>query len=72
MKNNATCPKCGEGYVMGWNGTVDGCDECTGIVRDSKGRVWEPGKKHKTFLDISTGKITRVSRRSALNPKPKG
>ena len=69
MKNNAKCPKCHQGYVMGWNGTVDGCDKCLGIVRDSNGHAWEPGEKYHDYQDESTGKVFRVARRSALNPK---
>jgi hypothetical protein len=31
------CPKCGKDYVMGVNGVVNGCDECTGTVRNLPG-----------------------------------
>jgi hypothetical protein len=71
MKNNAKCPKCKQGYVMGWNGIVEGCDKCLGVVRDSQGNFWEPGEKHADYLDLSTGRTFRVSRRTALNPKPR-
>jgi hypothetical protein len=69
MKNNAKCPKCKQGYVMGWNGTVDGCDRCTGTVRDSEGNAWGRGEKTQTYQDVATGKVFTVSRRKALNPK---
>ena len=69
MKNNAKCKICKQGFVMGWNGTVDGCDKCTKTVRDSEGIAWAPGEKSQTFLDVSTGRIFTVSRRKALNPK---
>ena len=54
---------------MGWNGTVDGCDKCLGIVRDSDGHAWYPGENHHDYQDVSSGKVFRVARRSALNPK---
>lgn len=28
---------CGEEYILGVTGTVDGCDECTGTVRAANG-----------------------------------
>lgn len=28
-----TCPKCQRQFTLGVNGTVDGCDECTGVER---------------------------------------
>ncbi len=28
-----TCT-CGRGYILGMNGTVDGCDECQGVIRN--------------------------------------
>ena len=54
---------------MGWNGTVDGCDKWLGIVRDTDGHAWYPGENHHDYQDVSSGKVFRVARRSALNPK---
>lgn len=28
------CPFCGRAYELGKTGTVDGCDECLGVVRN--------------------------------------
>jgi len=28
------CPHCECRYLLGVNGTVDGCDECLGIIRN--------------------------------------
>ena len=69
MKNNARCKICKNGFVMGRNGTVDGCDKCTGTVRDVHGHAWGPGESTHTYLDENTGKTFTVSRREALNPK---
>jgi len=69
MKNNSKCPNCHQGYVMGWNGTSDGCDKCLGIVRDSNGHTWKPGEKEHIYEEVTTGRTFRVTRRSALNPK---
>lgn len=29
-----TCPQCGSKYILGLNGTVDGCDDCECITRN--------------------------------------
>lgn len=36
MKTNIkyVCPHCERKYINGVNGTVDGCDECTKVVRN--------------------------------------
>lgn len=31
---SATCPHCHEGFTLGVNGTVNGCDQCLGILRN--------------------------------------
>ena len=36
-----TCPHCQSQYTLGVDGTVDGCDDCTGIVRDRAGFAWD-------------------------------
>ena len=36
-----TCPNCGEEYTLGVNGTVEGCDGCTGARRAVNGFVIE-------------------------------
>lgn len=35
------CPLCGGDYTLGVNGTIDGCDECTGVERLPQGYVAE-------------------------------
>ena len=62
MNNNSKCRKCKNGFVMGMNGTIDGCDECTGTVRDSHGYAWGPEENCHTYQDVSTGKIITVWR----------
>ena len=32
-----TCPKCKKNYILGVNGVVNGCDECTGTKRNLPG-----------------------------------
>ncbi len=34
-----TCPHCLRTYLMGYNGTINGCDECEGIVRNPDGTI---------------------------------
>lgn len=36
-----TCSICGRLFEMGINGTIDGCDTCTGIRRDKEGCIIE-------------------------------
>jgi hypothetical protein len=36
----ATCPHCGRKFQMGYTGTVDGCDSCTGVERDQE-MIWK-------------------------------
>jgi hypothetical protein len=70
MKNNAKCKICKQGFVMGWNGTEDGCDECTRTVRDSHGYAWEPGERCHIYLDEATGVLFTVWRYDVLmNPR---
>jgi hypothetical protein len=55
MENNSTCEICGNGFRMGWNGTVDGCDACLNNVRDADGYVYGPDEEFITLEDIETG-----------------
>lgn len=45
----AQCQICGNDFDMGYNGTIDGCDNCTGFKRDSKGHFWEPGETEHVY-----------------------
>lgn len=47
---------------MGYNGTVDGCDKCTGVERDQNGFAWMKGEKRKTLFDFKTNERTTISR----------
>jgi hypothetical protein len=53
---------------MGWNGTVDGCDECTGTVRDSHGHAWKLGEKKHDYESVDSDIRFSVTRARALNP----
>ena len=71
MKNNATCPKCGKGFRMGYNGTVDGCDVCTGTKRDRNGYAWSSRERVHVYQDVETGEISKVKRVDAFGkPTP--
>lgn len=50
-----TCPICGQEFDMGYNGTVNGCDTCLGIVRDEDGYIYELGEDFIVLQDIETG-----------------
>jgi len=34
---------------MGYNGTVNGCDNCTGVKRDAEGFAWFPGEAEHNY-----------------------
>jgi len=36
------CKLCGRTFKMGYNGSVYGCDECAGVVRDEDGNMSVP------------------------------
>lgn len=35
------CPHCEGRYILGKNGTVDGCDVCLNVIRNTDGTVIE-------------------------------
>ena len=50
----SVCPKCHKHFRMGVNGTVDGCDKCTGVKRDKNGHAWDPDEQEHTYAPIET------------------
>lgn len=57
--------KCPHPFILGHNGTVGGCDECTGVKRDLAGHAWY---RHQTVAHYyeDDGTIIKVSRRMAF------
>lgn len=57
--------RCTHPFILGHNGTVGGCDECTGVKRDLAGHAWD---RHQTVAHYQEddGTITKVSRRVAF------
>jgi hypothetical protein len=51
---NKKCTKCLCIYVLGVNGTVKGCDKCTGVKRDKDGLVWEKNERVQLRAPIGT------------------
>ncbi len=39
--NRYICPCCGLPYVLGLTGTVDGCDECLSVIRNTDNTIIE-------------------------------
>lgn len=35
------CKICGKEFNLGFDGTVDGCDSCTGVKRDKNGYAYD-------------------------------
>ena len=63
------CQKCGTFFEMGDNGTVNGCDKCTGIERDSNGYWWKPKDRVHFYQSIKTGEVFAVKRLDAFKDK---
>lgn len=61
------CKKCGKKFLMGKTGTVDGCDECTGVERDKFGCHWMPGEHEKTYLPNNGAPAFKVKREEAMS-----
>lgn len=40
--NRVVCEICGESFVMGYNGSIYGCDVCAGVIRDKDGEMSIP------------------------------
>jgi hypothetical protein len=65
------CPKCGKMFVLGTEGLSDplGCDVCLGVERisdtASNHSAWERGEEYHDYMDVKTGKVTRVTREQA-------
>lgn len=59
MKYQAICQLCGKTYDMGYNGTIDGCDDCLGVQRDMRGHVWHPDDTHHVYVNFD-GSLDRV------------
>lgn len=66
-----TCKKCGESFMLGVNGTIHGCDKCTGVERiadiGSNASAWFPGEDFHLYGDsIETAvRVTREQARAA-------
>lgn len=45
-------PHCLGTFCMGYNGTVDGCDPCTGTTRDKNGYAWAANETEQTYRPI--------------------
>jgi hypothetical protein len=52
------CKFCNEEYLLGYTGTIEGCDICLENVRDSYGYVYELHKDEITLMDVKTGRVT--------------
>ena len=49
----AVCEICGESFNMGYNGSVYGCDDCAGVIRDDSGEMSIP--YNLINLELPTG-----------------
>jgi len=63
-----TCQICGNNFHMGYNGTVHGCDNCTGAQRDNTddNAVWMPGEVKQSRYIIASEKIIEITREEAF------
>lgn len=61
-RTNEICHICGNEFVPGVNGTIEGCDKCCGVRRDRNGYAWFPREKYHTYMDINSKKVYTVKR----------
>ena len=63
------CKKCGKTFTMGVDGTIDGCDACTGVQRTadefSDNTAWRPGENSKHYME-KDGAVITVTRKQAF------
>jgi predicted nucleic acid-binding Zn-ribbon protein len=56
MKNEI-CNKCGKQFKMGYNGTINGCDECCNIQRidlpNQPGTAYSLNEPYAMFVDAT-------------------
>jgi hypothetical protein len=46
------CQTCQHEFIMGVNGTVNGCDKCTGVERDLEGHAWNHNETEQLYVPI--------------------
>jgi hypothetical protein len=63
------CPICKNDYEMGLNGTIYGCDSCTGVKRDKNNYFWNRYQKKMNLRNVATGEIETVTRAQAFGKK---
>lgn len=51
---------------MGYDGTVGGCDQCTGVERDANGYFWNKDEQTQERYNIATGETYTVRREDAF------
>jgi hypothetical protein len=66
MAVKTTCPGCGQRYTLGYDGTVQGCDSCTGARRDRGGAAWLPGERYQKGLKTGRRRRVRIERPKKL------
>jgi hypothetical protein len=60
------CPQCGRAYRLGYDGVMDGCDECQGVKRDKDGFAWHPDEKQHTYAPVDGSAEFVVTREEAF------
>ena len=65
------CRKCKSNFLMGVNGTVYGCDKCTGVERDKNGYAWKPGEQEHVYEPVGGTEKDRyaITREQAFNKR---
>jgi deoxycytidylate deaminase len=46
------CPHCKKEFDLGYNGTVDGCDDCLNVKRDSHEHAWFPEETEHVYRPV--------------------
>jgi len=68
MDKTNVCKMCGNTYILGTNGTTEGCDGCAHIERDIFGNWWRPGDDEIYFEDAD-GNTRILTREEAFDER---
>jgi ribosomal protein L37AE/L43A len=61
IMKNTVCPKCKKYFCLGVNGTIYGCDKCTGVKRDKGGYAWLPDEQEQIYEPIGGSEKDRFT-----------
>ena len=63
------CKTCKKPFNLGYNGTIHGCDKCTGVQRDNTPdrAAWMPDELVQVRQSVQTGEVFTITRDEAFS-----